>query len=116
MKEITDIWFKTNLRLDALAEKLGFDLEEFDYENVWEWSISSFDKVKLDICRDHTKKRSNTFTNIFRIDENKKPFPEQITKQIVSKLKSIGITPIYLGQLWINREDDFEYKIVKTIE
>jgi hypothetical protein len=116
MNEITDIWFKTNLRLDVLTRKLGFVLEEYDCENVWEWTISSFADVKIDICRDSTMKRSETFTDIFRIDEHKKPFSDELINYIVSKLKSINVVPIYLGKLWIGKEESFEYEIIKTIE
>ena len=116
MKEITDIWFRTNLKLDTLAHKLDFKLEEFDNENIWEWAISSFNGVKLDICRNHTKIRSETFTNIFRIDKNKQPFSAELLEQIVSKLEVIGIKPIYAGKLWINKNEEFDYEIVKTFE
>ena len=43
MNEITDIWFKTNMSLETLTKKLDFELEVYDYENVWEWKISSFE-------------------------------------------------------------------------
>lgn len=116
MKEITDIWFHTNLELDKLTENLGFDLEESDYENVWEWTISTFDDVKLDICRNHTEKRLKTFTQIFRIDEHKKPFSEKILSHIINKLKSMSIFPIYLGKAWIGKNDSFESEIIEVIE
>lgn len=116
MKEIKDIWFKTELDLDVLAKKLDFDIEEFDYENVWEWVIASVEGVKIDICRDHTEKPSQTFTDIFRIDGNKEAFQEKTLNLIISKLKILGITPIYLGTLWIGKNETFEYKIAKTIK
>lgn len=116
MKEITDIWFKTDLRLETLTKKLNFELEVYDCENVWEWTISSFENAKLDICRDHTKKRAETYTNIFRLDERKKPFSEDLINHIVTKLKSLNITPIYLGQNWINKDDVFEGEIIKKME
>jgi hypothetical protein len=99
-----------------LTQKLGFELVEFDYENVWEWTISSFDGYKLDICRDHTESRLKTFTNIFRIDQNKEPFADDLLEKIISKLKDIGVTPIYVGKLWINKDEVFEYETFKTIK
>lgn len=116
MNEITDIWFKTNLSLDKLPLKLGFVLEEFDFENVWEWTISTFGELKLDICRDHTKKRLQTFTNIFRIDEHKKPFPEELLNHIVTKLSLLNITPVYFGKSWVGKDDAFEFELIETIE
>lgn len=116
INEITDIWFHTKLSLDKLTQKLDLVLEEFDCENVWEWTISSFGEVKIDICRNHTETHMKTFTNIFRIDENKKPFSEEILNHLVTKLKAINITPIYLGKLWIGANETFEYETIQVVE
>ena len=116
MNGIKDIWFKTNLDLDDLAKKLNFEIEEFDYENVYEWVIADIDGVKIDIARNHTEKRSQTFTSIFRIEPHKADFSQELLNYIISKLQKIDITPIYTGESWFDKNDEFKYKLLKTIE
>ena len=116
MKDIKSIWFKTNLELNSLSRKLDFEIEEFDYENVYEWVIATVDGVKIDIARNHTEKRNQTYTSIFRIAPNKAPFSEQILNYIVFRLQRINITPIYLGESWVGKDDVFEYKLAKVIK
>ena len=41
MTPVTDIWFRSNLSLEALAEGLSLDDAEFDAENHWEWTRGS---------------------------------------------------------------------------
>ena len=104
------------LDLDDLAKKLNFEIEEFDRENVYEWVIVTVNGVKIDIARNHTEKRSQTFTAIFRIEPNKATFSEKLLSHIVSKLQEIGITPIHLGESWVDKDDEFKYELDKTIE
>jgi hypothetical protein len=116
MEPITDIWFKTELDLEDLVVRLGLNLEEYDSENVWEWAVSAHGDIKLDICRDHTRERSETVTKIFRIDVQKGSLPEVLVDYLISRLKGLGISPISLGSCVIGANDRFKFKVAKVID
>jgi hypothetical protein len=112
--EIKDVWFRTDLSLRELSEKIGARLDTQDGENYWEWSIVYFEGLSLDLTRTHTKPRLEVDTRIFVYGGGE--FPPALLTQLIAALKTAGILPIYTGQWHYTRGNSFDYKIVEEIK
>src|SRR6476661_9954374 len=56
----TDIWFRSELPLREIAERLGFEDAEDDAEDFWEWIIGTVGTARCDLTRTHTKPNAAT--------------------------------------------------------
>ena len=96
MENIKDIWFKTKIDLEELAEKIGLANSSYDSENYWEWVIGSYKSYQLDITRSHLVEPHKTETRIFILG-NEHFFRRVYFLKLFTKLRSIGIKNITLG-------------------
>lgn len=114
MSNVTDIWFVAEIEIEELAEKLGLSDIVVDAENYWEWATGELEGFKLDITRTHTVNPKETDTRIFLLGDNEQ-FSKELCDQLVRKLKTLNIAPIYLG-IWIYKQgNEFEKIIEQTI-
>lgn len=95
-ESVTDIWFRTGLTLDRIAEAIGLADCTHDAEDHWEWVIGVADGLQLDVARTHKKDPSSTDTRIFRLDNQ--PFEESEAETLCRKLLTIAESDICLGQ------------------
>jgi len=117
MQKITDIWFKTELKLEKLANKLKLEDISYDYENIFEWAIAKLDGQELNISRAHldfVAIAKETNVSLSHKKPPKKDYPETIRRALVSKLKDIGISPVFLGEMTVNDKD--ENVIINLVE
>jgi hypothetical protein len=96
----TDIWFRTELDIRNLGDKLNLINIEEDAENFWEWIIGTFNGVRIDISREHSVPAQSTDTRIF-VYERKKEFSIELSNELVKHLHALNISPVYLGN-WIS--------------
>lgn len=119
MNEITDIWFLTNLKLEDLADQLELEEIEYDYENMFEWVTGKFGKHDLNISRAHEDFVEKTKETTVFLQYNyppKKKFSEDLVQKLVSKLKTVNISPIYLGEKTIgDRDENIVINLVEKI-
>ncbi len=100
--EITDVWFRTALPLEGVAEVLGLSDVSRDAENYWEWVIGILGDTALDITRTHKLPPGSTDTRIFRVGRG--AFDKQQLDEIASRLRSVAVGPIRCGD-WALRSD-----------
>ncbi len=102
----TDIWFRTALSLEALAESIGLTDTTYDAENYWEWVIGTFDSMELDVTRTHTLDSRETEARIFRVDHDQ--FTDSEIKRICAKLFLIAESDICWGRWQYKSGNDFD--------
>ncbi len=115
MDNITDIWFRTSLKLITLAQNLDIQEIQPDIENYWEWITGYYENYHIDITRCHLTKAIETDSCIFSLD--RRSFSEKFINSMTKNLKNLNITPIYLGRWeYISGDDNFNkielYKII----
>ncbi len=108
MPETTDMWFRTESSLEAVADLLSLGSASFDAEDYWEWVIGTFitDNLQLDITRTHTLPPSQADTRVFRLD--RLPFTDQQIEKISSLLLPITTSGVTWGQWVYKRGNDYE--------
>lgn len=102
----TDIWFRTGLTLEAIAEAIGLTDTSFDAENYWEWVIGTLGSIELDVTRTHTLDSLDTDTRIFRVDT--KHFTDSEIEHICEKIVVIAESDICWGQWQYRSGDEFD--------
>jgi hypothetical protein len=112
MNKITDIWFRTDLDLRVLGDKLNLLKIDEDAENFWEWIIGTFQGVRIDISREHTVPSVSTDTRIFIIEGNNE-FEMKILSALVNHLHLLNITPVYLGYWVLLSGKKFKKKVLE---
>ena len=108
MTKITNIWFRSALDLESLAEILGFSNVDYDAENYWEWVIAELDGVKLDMTRTHKRAAIETDASIFRLDH--KEFEPALKQNIVSCLLSTIDGQVTCGERVYLSGNEFDLK------
>ena len=115
---VTDLWFRTGLALQELANRLALKNADFDYENVYEWIIAPFAGDRIDINRNH--RDPEAFTSIFLVgrgpEGGKRPMPTALQEALIEALRQAEIMPVLIGRCWIGRGDRFESELVRTVE
>jgi hypothetical protein len=115
---VTDLWFRTGLSLQELANRLGLQDADFDYENVYEWIIAPFAGDRIDINRSH--RDPEAFTSIFLVGRSprgeKREIPTPLQETLIEALRSVEVMPVFVGRCWIGRGDKFESELVRKVE
>ncbi len=109
--DVTAIWFRTMLDLEALGRELGLTNREFDYENVYEWITGEFEGQKLNISRrhEHALSPKNEFTLIRpdRATNANRPFDQRVRESLGRKLCALGLAPVFMGQAKLDKNEAF---------
>src|SRR4051812_31039075 len=107
--KLSDMWFKTGLDLQDLGKKLGLLNVSYDYENVFEWVSGEVDGYHINISRTHLEPPSEVETNISleHATGEKVDLHPQLQNILLTKLKKIGVSPIYFGSSAIGENDKF---------
>lgn len=100
---IIDVWFRTELSLNAIALKRRLINVQFDCEDYWEWAIGTFVDTTLDITRTHTLPPDQTDTRIFLCEKNE--FPPTLLDNLLSCLGQFITGAIKCGR-WIPQADN----------
>lgn len=111
---LTDIWFRTELDLRDLGDKLNLIDIEDDAENFREWIIGTFHGARIDISREHSVSPQSTDTRIF-LYERKKEFGIELSNELVKNLHTLNITSVYLGN-WISLSGNMFKKNINDIK
>ena len=108
--QITDIWFRTPLPLADLARGLALTDVVEDCENVWEWLIGSFEGERINISRTHLEPAAEVDTGIMLVREAgpKRSLDQAFASQLASRLRAVGVSPVFLGILTVNKDDQTE--------
>ena len=109
---ITDVWFRSPLELDALAERLRLDDVELDAENYWEWIIGTLMGERIDITRTHTVLPEETDTRVFMVEDA--PFSEELLAELVARLRELVPGTITAGRWEYLRGNDFHQVPVRV--
>jgi hypothetical protein len=113
MPAVHDIWFRTDVDLQALAHKIGLTAIEEDGEDYWHWVIGEFRSLLLDITRTHRTPANQTDTRVF-LYPGHDAIPSGIVDELVSALHGFDITPVFLGSWVPTGGNDFEKHVVQT--
>lgn len=109
--EIKDIWFVTDLPLEAVCKRLNWSNIVQDAEDYWEWCIGKFEGIELDITRTHTKPANDVNTRIFRVDS--KEIDPALKEKLVSRLK-VFLSVIHCGEWKYTNGNDYEQSTLET--
>jgi hypothetical protein len=99
--QATDVWFHDDRPLADLAARIGTEPHIEDAENHWEWVVTTFEGMELDITRAH----GETETRVFRYNGDSRIFPPETLQALATALLATGITAVSIGR-WHYREDD----------
>ena len=115
-KRITDLWFRTPLSLEQIAERLELTDVDVDSENYWEWVIGTAAGVRIDITRTHTVPAGTTDTRIFILTPEPpiRSFDADLIDHLVVRLRRFVEGPISCGRWIYLRGDDFDLVVVAT--
>ena len=108
--EVTDVWFRSKLRLAEIARRLELRDVTDDAENYWAWVIGSLGDARLDITRTHTRPAGMVDTRVFVIDGT---FTEPLLAELVERLRAFVPGPITCGRWEYRAGNDFELVVVK---
>src|SRR5688572_9501225 len=109
--KVTDVWFRSGLKLREIAARLGLQGVTYDVENYWEWVIGTLGQVQLDITRTHTRPADQVDTRIFLLD--KPAFDEALIAELVGRLKQFVSGPIVCGRWEYRSGNDFDVVVVR---
>lgn len=108
--EVTDVWFRSRLRLDEIAQRLGLQHLTQDAENYWAWVIGNLGDTRLDITRTHTRPAGTVDTRLFVLDGE---FTEPLLIELVGRIRGFVTGPIWCGR-WVYRTgNDFDLVLVR---
>ena len=109
---ITDIWFRSPLKLHDIAARLGLDNVTEDAEDYWEWTIGALSGAQLDITRTHTIPAGKTDTRVFLL--HNQHFTDELLTEIVTRLAKFVSGSIKAGR-WEHRSgQDFNLIVVRS--
>jgi hypothetical protein len=108
--EVTDVWFRSPLRLAEIARRVGLRDVTEDAESYWAWVIGTLGDARLDITRTHTRPAGMVDTRVFVLDGK---FTESVLAELVRRLRTFVSGTIACGQ-WVYRSgDDFDLLVVR---
>ncbi len=108
---VTDVRFRSDLRLDEIARRLGLRDVAEDAEDYWEWVIGTLGEVQLDITRTHTRPAARVDTRIFMLEGGE--YSGSLVAEVVARLRVFVSSPIACGR-WEHRSgNDFDLVVVQ---
>jgi hypothetical protein len=108
--EVTDVWFRSPLRLTEIARRLGLRDVTDDFENYWEWAIGTLGDARLDVTRTHTRPRRQVDTRIFLLEGE---FTDSLLAEVVGRLREFVPGVIRCGR-WVYRSgNEFDLVVVR---
>jgi len=114
-ERITDVWFRSPLELEELAEALRLDDVELDAENYWEWFIGTLMGERIDVTRTHTVLYpEETDTRVFLVDNG--TFAGELLAELVARLREIVPGTITAGRWEYLRGEEFNLVPVRSYE
>jgi hypothetical protein len=107
---LTDVWFRSGLRLADIAGRLGLADVTEDSEDHWAWVVGTVRNARLDITRTHTRPAGAVDTRMFVLDGE---FAEPLLAELVGRLRTFVPGPIRCGR-WVYRSgNDFDLVAVR---
>jgi hypothetical protein len=111
--EVTDVWFRSPLRLTEVARRLGLREVTEDAEDYWAWVIGTLGDARLDITRTHTRPAGAVDTRVFVLDGE---FNESLLADLVGRLRAFIPGPIHCGR-WVYRSgNEFDLVVVRGFD
>lgn len=108
---VADIWFRSAQTLAGLATRLGWEELERDAENEWAWVIGSFQGLRWDITRLHTRGARSVDTRIFLLDGSE--IPDAFVEAMANALLQIVDPPVFAGRWEYERGNDFRKVVIR---
>ncbi len=109
---VKDIWFRSELPLDEIAQRLGLQDVIEDGEDYWNWIIGRLGDVKLDVTRTHIEPPELVETRIFAIGHEE--MPELLVADLARRVRSFVPGDIYCGKWWFLAGNEIEMEIFQT--
>jgi hypothetical protein len=109
---VKDIWFRSELPLDEIAQRLGLQEVIEDAEDYWAWVIGRLGNVKLDITRTHTQPPALVETRIFEV--NHEEMPESLIADLARRLQSFVPGAVLCGRWWYLAGHEFDLEVFQT--
>jgi hypothetical protein len=100
---ITDIWFRSALPLESLADAIGLIEQTSDAEDFWAWVVGYYDGIAVDVARQQSQPPETVDTRILRLDLE--PFSIEQKTEIITRLRTVVPSPITCGR-WIHVDDN----------
>ena len=109
--EVTDLWFRSNLPLAEVAQRLGLRDVTEDAEDYWAWVIGILCDVRLDITRTHTRPAGEVDTRVFVLGGG--GFSESLLAELVGRLRAFLPGTLRCGRWDYRSGNDFDLVVVR---
>jgi hypothetical protein len=107
---VTDIWFRSELPLEAIAQRLGLhDIDE-DAENYWEWVIGQRGETEINIARTHTRPPHLVETRVSLATFS--AMPESLVTGLVRDLQVFVPGIVFCGRWRFREGNEFDLEVV----
>jgi hypothetical protein len=108
--EVTDVWFRSRLRLAEIARRLGLRDVTEDAEDYWAWVIGALGDARLDIARTHTRPADAVDTRVFVLGGE---FTGPLLAELIGRLRAFVPGPITCGRWEYRSGNDFDLVVVR---